>query len=349
MLQRGGAQKVPSVLYVKPSLTNRGKVALTWPDPLEKAFQETCNTLTVTVSHGFISSIRGKFISWLGRGLPSDTRGGAASASIPLNLLKRLSNFAGRLERIDLFALVKNTGFSPDLVFVNDIDVAIRDISKFGVPTCFWVNDPHISIDRYFDLQRVQDYDYVFVSQKSFVDTFRKRGCKNVSWLPVAVDPAYFKGERNEVYDISFVGKAYPGHRRYEVLRLVKENFGNVYVGRERQYDMGKIYLSSKIVVNRSLRRDLNVRVFEAMAAGAMLITNRDADGLNELFQENIHLVCYESNDELISKIRYYLEHDEERREIARKGHEEVMAKHTYQVRTREILRRVGLKTPEAG
>jgi spore maturation protein CgeB len=167
--------------------------------------------------------------------------------------------------------------------------------------------------------------------------------------LPVAVDPAYFKGERNEVYDISFVGKAYPGHRRYEVLRLVKENFGNVYVGRERQYDMGKIYLSSKIVVNRSLRRDLNVRVFEAMAAGAMLITNRDADGLNELFQENIHLVCYESNDELISKIRYYLEHDEERREIARKGHEEVMAKHTYQVRTREILRRVGLKTPEAG
>jgi spore maturation protein CgeB len=86
------------------------------------------------------------------------------------------------------------------------------------------------------------------------------------------------------------------------------------------------------------------MRVFEAMASGALLVTNRDADDLNELFKEGFHLVCYESKEELISKIRYFLEHDEERREIARRGREEVMTKHTYQIRVREILEKVGLR-----
>ena len=42
--------------------------------------------------------------------------------------------------------------------------------------------------------------------------------------------------------------------------------------------------------------------------------------------------------DDLINKCRYYLEHENERMEIAANGHEKIKAHHTYEMRLNEIL-----------
>lgn len=46
----------------------------------------------------------------------------------------------------------------------------------------------------------------------------------------------------------------------------------------------------------------------------------------------------YESKEDLLEKVDYYLSHDEERMAIARHGHGKVAAGHTYRHRVRQML-----------
>lgn len=52
-------------------------------------------------------------------------------------------------------------------------------------------------------------------------------------------------------------------------------------------------------------------------------------------------LFIYESKEDLLQKIDYYLAHEDERMEIAKNGHEKIAAGHTYRHRVREMLERV--------
>ena len=49
---------------------------------------------------------------------------------------------------------------------------------------------------------------------------------------------------------------------------------------------MGRIYSESKIVLNASINGDLNMRVFEALTSGALLVTDRIENGLDTLFAQ---------------------------------------------------------------
>lgn len=53
--------------------------------------------------------------------------------------------------------------------------------------------------------------------------------------------------------------------------------------------------------------------------------------------------MSYESYQDLLDKVHYYLEHEEERRAIARRGYEKVKAHHTYRHRIQEMLEVLGL------
>ena len=72
---------------------------------------------------------------------------------------------------------------------------------------------------------------------------------------------------------------------------------------------MAKIYSQAKIIFNKSIRKDLNMRVFEAMSCGSMLVTDRlkPEAGLEELFKDKKHFVLYDNESDLVEKIGYYL------------------------------------------
>jgi spore maturation protein CgeB len=65
-------------------------------------------------------------------------------------------------------------------------------------------------------------------------------------------------------------------------------------------------------------------RSFEIPACGTFLLGMRTDQHL-ELYQEGIEAEFFSDNDELVRKTRYYLENDDKRREIARRGHERAM------------------------
>ena len=104
---------------------------------------------------------------------------------------------------------------------------------------------------------------------------------------------------------------------------------------------MARTYSAARIAFNRSIRNDVNMRVFEAVACGSLLMTNDLSDnGLAELFRDGVHLATYREPEDLIDKLAYYLEREPIRERIAAAGRAEAIAKHTYAHRMKTILGR---------
>jgi len=109
-------------------------------------------------------------------------------------------------------------------------------------------------------------------------------------------------------------------------------------VTRTFRTEMARTFSASRIVFNDAVKRDLNMRVFEALASGALLLTDRaPGSGLDEMFVDREHLVLYDDTD-VEALAAYYLEHEDERLDIAARGRAEVLRWHTYDHRARALV-----------
>lgn len=210
-------------------------------------------------------------------------------------------------------------------------------------PFSYWCSDTHINNgepgDSYpYRLSVAKKADFVFVAQKSAVYRMKSDGIENPIWLPHAFEPqAYFKTEMAEKkHDVCFIGHVNNQKRAEHLDRLFRE-FPNFDYGQALFEEAGKRFCNSKIVFNIAMTDDLNMRVFEAMGTGSFLLTNW-IPTIEDVFEDGKHLVLYRSEDEMIEKAKYYLEHDEEREKIAQAGYEEVLSKHTIQHRVNTML-----------
>ncbi len=82
-------------------------------------------------------------------------------------------------------------------------------------------------------------------------------------------------------------------------------------------------------------------RVFETLGCGSFQMVDGKRDVL-ALFKSGEHLVCFKEIGEVKELVKYYLDHPQEREEIAQKGHNEVLGKHTYVHRIEELLKAIG-------
>lgn len=89
-------------------------------------------------------------------------------------------------------------------------------------------------------------------------------------------------------------------------------------------------------------REQIKGRNFEIPGCGGFLITG-DADNLRDYYEDGKEIVIYKDTKDLIEKIKYYLEHDEEREAIAKAGYEHTLRDHTYEKRFNEIFKTIGL------
>ncbi len=79
-----------------------------------------------------------------------------------------------------------------------------------------------------------------------------------------------------------------------------------------------------------------NIRLFEATGAGTCLLTDRGKN-MKDLFDEDRELVTYSSVDECISKLRFLLENEQERKKIAEAGQKRTLKDHSFQNRAMAI------------
>ena len=145
---------------------------------------------------------------------------------------------------------------------------------------------------------------------------------------------------------------------RIRFLNMLAENFNvelftrsntsklkgvRVHGGVSTHKEMPRIFYQSKINLNitiRSIQTGLSQRIWDVLGSEGFLLTNYQME-VPEYLEIGKDLDCFESPLELKEKIAYYLEHDEERIEIARHGYETVKAKYTCRHQVAEILKRV--------
>lgn len=107
--------------------------------------------------------------------------------------------------------------------------------------------------------------------------------------------------------------------------------------------EMPKIFHLSKINLNftsKPIRTGLPLRLWDILGAGGFALTNFQSE-IPEYFEVGKDLDIYASEEELADKIRYYLEHEEERQEIAANGYRKAKEQYSLELRVKQILRTV--------
>lgn len=100
------------------------------------------------------------------------------------------------------------------------------------------------------------------------------------------------------------------------------------------------VYRNSLVNLNislRSIQTGIPLRCMEIMGSGGFLLSNYQEDFL-DYFVPGEDFVYYDYVDDFLRKIRYYLKHDAEGRQIANSTLKKMKESHTYEIRTRAIL-----------
>lgn len=104
--------------------------------------------------------------------------------------------------------------------------------------------------------------------------------------------------------------------------------------------EMPLVFAASKINLNislRTIRSGIPLRVLDVMGCGGLVLSNYQED-LFEYFAPNEECVIYENVEDMYYKVAYLLEHEEERKDIARRGYERVMRDFTFKDRLGKML-----------
>jgi hypothetical protein len=185
---------------------------------------------------------------------------------------------------------------------------------------------------------------------------YEKEGIKNTffhfDYNTYKLEPMSIEKE----YDLTFIGR--PKADRYEIMKYLKENgikvglFGwgwneysdlkDVYKGPLSQEDYAKVINQSKISLNftkagfseetkkpkkEGAHYNMKGRFFEvALCKGFQLI--EDYPGLENFFRDGEEIGTFRTNEELIEKIKYYLEHEKEREKLAENAYKKTITKY---------------------
>ena len=257
----------------------------------------------------------------------------------------------------------------PDVFFMSSIfeyyGQFLDEIKKI-VPKVFgWIACP---IPQGVNLRQM---DLILTSLFPFVENFRKMGV-NSELLPAAFDTAILKEFPSDLkrdIDFSFIGSLSRSHlRRIELIEKLIEKtplklFGigmklipdkrsflkrmmspslaeQRYEGEAWGLNMYRALRRSKITFNAHIdvSGDFagNMRMYEATGMGALVLTDGKVDK-NKTFSED-EVVYYDSIDDAVDKVNYYLSNEDELIAVANKGQQATITKYNFEANTIRML-----------
>jgi hypothetical protein len=242
--------------------------------------------------------------------------------------------------------ILERSAERPALIVQPETDLPLlpQGLDKIDVPTACFHFDPYAYLHR--RIRWAMLFDYAVLFHPGFEGAFRRAGHPNPVTLLHAVDAEFFTSPAPErLLDVGWVGRSGSWHyvTRRRVLENLATNFRMNDWGRFHSYEeVAQVYCASKVVVNigrDDYPGDVSLRFAEAMAAGAIFLTLLPSEITEIGFQDGVHFVGILSEVEILDKVRYYLDHESERRRIAEAGREKVLREHTYDCRAEQLLR----------
>lgn len=195
----------------------------------------------------------------------------------------------------------------------------------------------------------IPNIDLALTAAPECVDWYQKEGCPAL-FFPEASDPQIFRSmpELPKIHDVCFVGGRY-GIRQQIVEALRSAGirvavFGSGWEdGRIDTESVPALFAQSRIILgvgtigHCSDFYALKMRDFDAPMSGSFYLTHDNPD-LGLVYDLGHEMVTYRDVDDCVRKVRYYLEHEEEREAIARRGHERAVRDHTWDSRFAGLL-----------
>ncbi|MFC2059677.1 glycosyltransferase [Chloroflexota bacterium] len=203
-------------------------------------------------------------------------------------------------------------------------------IRKEGSIVIGWFVDDEYRFDNYSKWW-IPHLDYCITFDIEVVPKYKALGARIVHVLfceGIPVD--YDWSNIGEKYDISFIGSMRSKPNREQYINALKNRNIPVHIfgegaGRYIPFEgMVGIFGDSKINLNfagvtGSDRLAIKGRLTEISLAGGFVLTEY-APGTEKCFEIDKEIVCFRNTEELLDKVIYYLDHDEERRAIAQAG-----------------------------
>ena len=248
----------------------------------------------------------------------------------------------------DIRDILKHCPESPSLIVQPESILPFLPVglAEVDIPTACFQFDTYAYTRRRIRWSMLFDFAVLF--HPGFEEQFRVAGHPNVMTLSLAVARELFDGpEEERVFDVGWVGRA--DGNLYETRRRILAGLArcfrmNDWAPYHMPEQMAAVYKRSKVVVNvgrDDYPQDANLRVFEAMAGGALLITRVPSELTAIGFQETTHFVGYREEGEITQLVRHYLANKADRCRIAEVGRQKVLREHTYDCQVRTLLRRL--------
>lgn len=249
--------------------------------------------------------------------------------------------------------------YKPDVVYTHHLSLFNqRDIKRIKKSTKLFVGQ--IASPLPVNKKPLYYYDLIISSFPHYVKDFRRMGIKSeyLRWCAESTLSNKIKS-KHRIYNVSVVGSFSPyhseGNKVFEKLaKQTKVDFWGYgektlsptspirknYHGQAWGKQMYQIFSQSKIVINRHINLSKqyanNLRLFEATLMGALLITDHKRN-ISDFFKVGHEIVTYKNADDLIEKVKYYLDHPKEAKKIARNGQKRTIKEHNYKVRMKEL------------
>jgi len=207
-----------------------------------------------------------------------------------------------------------------------------RNLGAFTCPKILLVADTHHlnkPITGMIRYARSEPYDrVVLLYDRHHWEFFHAAGLRNLHWFPGltfphADDVVRAARQPARTSQIAFVGQIGICHpRRIQLLTQMDASGLSLAVRALPQRAALEFYGSSLVGFNASLNGDLNLRVFEILATGALLLTDTltGPAGLADILRPGVDYISYGSPGELVDRARQAVGHPAEASVIGASG-----------------------------
>lgn len=162
------------------------------------------------------------------------------------------------------------------------------------------------------------------------VHRYHTMGCHAIHWTHWADQRVFYP--RKDI-QVQFDCVTTCGPRGRGLTEEIQKTLGNSFNNERYFYgeDHANRLCMGKMVFQCSQYKEITRRIFEGMACGKMVITDRlpNETGLSQMFIDGEDIIYYDNAQDAIDKIRYYANNDSERERIALNGYNKVMSQHT--------------------
>lgn len=247
--------------------------------------------------------------------------------------------------------VVRSSGVSPSAIFHFESAHPLLPIGleKAEIPTVCFHPDTYAFTGRRIRWSSLFDHAAVF--HPGYAERFWEAGHPGAFLAPHAVRREFFAGpELEREFEIGWVGQTsgrFYQTRAQWLPQLAKQFRANDWSKKYTLHEVAETYRRSRIVVNvgrDDFPHDANMRVFEVLASGALLLTSLPSE-LEQLgFTAGVHFVGYRNPEDISKLIRKFLDNDGERARISASGRELVLAEHTYDQRVAQLLERLAAR-----